>query len=60
LVNFLQKLEFILPMVQKNRVDYELVSHQLREALQALSEMTGRGVSQAAFDKVFDTFCVGK
>lgn len=60
LVNFLQNLKLLLPMVQKHKVDYELVAHQLREALQNLSEMTGRGVSQAAFDKVFDTFCVGK
>ena len=50
----------MLPMVDKRKVDYELVAHQLREALQTLSEMTGRSVSQKAFDKVFDTFCVGK
>lgn len=60
LVHFLQNLQSILPMVEKRKVDYELVAHQLREALQHLCEMTGRGVSQAAFDKVFDTFCVGK
>ena len=47
-------------MMKKRNVDYELVAHQLREALQHLSEMTGRQVSQAAFDKVFETFCVGK
>ena len=60
LVNFLSNLKLMLPMVDKRKVDYELVAHQLREALQTLSEMTGRSVSQKAFDKVFDTFCVGK
>ncbi|MBP6892475.1 tRNA uridine-5-carboxymethylaminomethyl(34) synthesis GTPase MnmE [Candidatus Babeliales bacterium] len=60
LVHFLKNLKSILPMVDKRKVDYELVAHQLREALQNLSEMTGRGISQKAFDKVFDTFCVGK
>ncbi len=60
LINFLQNLKSIKPMLQKQRIDYELVIHQLQEALQNLSEMTGRSVSQAAFDKVFDTFCVGK
>jgi tRNA modification GTPase len=60
LAHFLKNLQLILPMVQKRKVDYELVSHQLRQALQNLSEMTGRNVSQKAFDKVFDTFCVGK
>jgi tRNA modification GTPase len=60
LVNFLQQLKTILPMVDTRKVDYELVVCQLHQALQALSEMTGRSISQAAFDKVFDTFCVGK
>lgn len=60
LVNFLSNLQLIVPMMKKRNVDYELVAHQLREALQHLSEMTGRQVSQAAFDKVFETFCVGK
>lgn len=60
LVTFLQQLRHILPMVQKRKIDYELISYHLHQALQALSEMTGRNISQAAFDKVFDTFCVGK
>ncbi len=60
LVTFLSNLQSIVPMVDKRKVDYELVAHQLREALQHLSEMTGRGISEKAFDKVFDTFCVGK
>lgn len=60
LVNFLKQLKTLLPMISKRKVDYELVAYHLREALQALSEMTGRSISQAAFNKVFDTFCVGK
>lgn len=60
LAHFLKQLQTIQPMITKRKVDYELVAYHLREALQALSEMTGRSISQAAFDKVFDTFCVGK
>lgn len=60
LAGFLEQLHQVLPMVQVSKVDYELVSYRVKEALQALSQMTGRNISQAAFDKVFDTFCVGK
>lgn len=60
LVKFQEQLFEILPMVQRRRIDYELVSCQLKEALQSLSEMTGRSISQTALDKVFQTFCVGK
>ena len=47
-------------MLNAKRIDYELVSLRLKDALTLLSELTGRSVSEAAFDKVFDTFCVGK
>ncbi len=60
LINFKNQLIAIIPMVEQRRIDYELVIYQLQEALQSLSDMTGRGVSQAAFDKIFSSFCVGK
>ncbi|MBP7854427.1 tRNA uridine-5-carboxymethylaminomethyl(34) synthesis GTPase MnmE [Candidatus Babeliales bacterium] len=60
LANFLKHITMIQPMLQKKRIDYELISYHLQQALQLLSEMTGRSINQAAFDKVFQTFCVGK
>lgn len=60
LTKFLKDLHQIAPMLRKKQVDYELVSYRLKEALQLLAEMTGRSISEAALDKVFQTFCVGK
>ncbi len=60
LARFLKDLQAIQSMVHVRRIDYELVSCRLKDALMLLSEMTGRSVSEAALDKVFQTFCVGK
>lgn len=59
LVKFLERLRVVDDMLAGS-IDYELVSFQIKEALQLLSEVTGRSVSEAAMDKVFKTFCVGK
>lgn len=61
LVHFAKDMHHIARMLEnRTKVDYELVSYHLGQALSLLSEMTGRSVSQAALDKVFQTFCVGK
>ena len=60
LSGFYKNLEEIRPMLNAKRIDYELVSFRLKDALSLLCEMTGRSISEAAFDKVFNTFCVGK
>jgi tRNA modification GTPase len=39
---------------------YELISDHLKQALERLSEMTGKTVSEQALDRVFKEFCVGK
>ncbi|HSW75944.1 MAG TPA: tRNA uridine-5-carboxymethylaminomethyl(34) synthesis GTPase MnmE [Candidatus Saccharimonadales bacterium] len=59
LIKFLEHIKQIMPMLQKS-VDYELVSYHLKESLILLSEMTGRTVSEAVLNKVFQSFCVGK
>ncbi|MFC4452559.1 tRNA uridine-5-carboxymethylaminomethyl(34) synthesis GTPase MnmE [Deinococcus sonorensis] len=38
----------------------ELASYELEQALQALSELTGRDVQEDVIDGVFRNFCVGK
>lgn len=60
LAKFYKDLSQIRPMLDAKRIDYELVSYRLKEALVLMSELTGRSINEAAFDKVFDTFCVGK
>lgn len=59
LTSFFEQLIHVQPMLQ-HPIDYELISHCLRESLQLLSQVTGRSVSEAALNKVFQTFCVGK
>lgn len=39
---------------------YELISIHLRDAIERLAQLTGKTVSEAAFDAVFREFCVGK
>lgn len=41
-------------------VQYELVSYNLKDAIETLSELTGKTISEAALDTVFKEFCVGK
>lgn len=60
LSKFYSNLELIRPMLNAQRIDYELIVYRLQDALVVMAELTGKTISEAAFDKVFDTFCVGK
>ena len=55
-----QKLETVTTMLDNPDVQYELVSYHLQEALEQLSDLTGKSISEAGMDKVFTEFCVGK
>lgn len=39
---------------------FEFVAADLREALDALGEVTGRNVTEDVLDKIFSQFCIGK
>ncbi len=39
---------------------YELISYHLKQALETVSQVTGKSVSENALDRVFKEFCVGK
>ena len=41
-------------------IAYELISYHLRDAIEHISELTGKSVSEAGMDAVFKEFCVGK
>jgi tRNA modification GTPase len=53
------KLKEIIPMLEKP-IAYELVSYQLKDALESLSELSGKTISEQGMDAVFREFCVGK
>jgi len=55
-----QKLTHIRDMLNQPDVQYELVSYHIKDALEHLSELTGKSISEAGMDKVFTDFCVGK
>ena len=55
-----QELSTILELLAHEAPAYELISYHLRQALVNLSELTGKSISEAALDKVFKEFCVGK
>lgn len=54
-----KSLQIILNMLTPN-TSYELVSYHLHDAVTALSELTGKTMSEAGMDAVFREFCVGK
>lgn len=59
LQTFLQACHQAYSKAQK-RIEYELLSKQLQEALELLCAVSGKDVSEAVMDTVFKGFCVGK
>jgi tRNA modification GTPase len=62
-VNLLLGLERKLIMTQSivsKETDYELISYELNLALEFLTELTGKTISEAAMDAIFKEFCIGK
>lgn len=59
LVSLEKKLNEIKEMLQ-GAIEYEILSIHINEALQSISELSGKAVSERAMDAVFKEFCVGK
>lgn len=53
------KMASVQTMMEKT-VAYELVSHELKDALAVMSELTGKTISEQGMDVIFKQFCVGK
>ena len=41
-------------------IEYELIALHLKDALEALSELSGKTISEKTLDIVFNEFCIGK
>jgi len=54
-----EKLKHVMSLTE-NIAHYELISLTLKDALEDLKELTGKSISEAALNAVFETFCVGK
>lgn len=60
LIGLEKQLVQTLSLVQGTTVPYELVAYHVRDAIEHISELTGKSVTEAGIDKVFKEFCVGK
>ena len=49
----------LLPLLE-NKGEYELISYHLKDALEHISELTGKTISEQGMDTIFKEFCVGK
>ena len=47
-------------MLNQSEIAYELLSYELRIALEQISELTGKSIDEAGMDMIFKQFCVGK
>lgn len=50
----------VIPLLDRIRIPFEIITLHLREAIAQLSQLTGKTISESAMDAVFKTFCVGK
>lgn len=41
-------------------LQYEMVAYHIKEALERVSQLTGKNITEKFYDKVFNDFCVGK
>src|SRR3990167_5656294 len=59
LIDLENKLYLIEDLFESS-LEYEILSIHLKEALESISHLSGRNISEAAMDAVFREFCVGK
>ena len=61
--NIISELNVKLKSIENknaNRIQYELVSHHIKEMLEMISQLTGKSVEKKVMDNIFSSFCVGK
>ncbi len=60
LLSLEQKLFTIKPLLETSFVEYEIISYHLKEALENITELSGKTVSEQGMDAIFREFCIGK
>ena len=55
-----KKLLALLPLLQQKTIDYEIISYHLKEALEQLTTLSGKTISEQGMDAIFREFCIGK
>lgn len=60
LMSVLEKLDSMIKITRSKNVEYEILSIHIKDALENLSELTGKTISEMGMDAVFKEFCVGK
>jgi len=53
-------MQEVIIACQSSSPHYELISLQLQQSLECITELTGKSIQEAAFDQVFREFCIGK
>lgn len=53
-------IKIIQDMLASQTVHHELVAHHLHDALERISQLSGRDLTQTAMDLIFQDFCIGK
>ncbi len=62
-IRLLQELAEKLDTIEATiaiKIEYEIFSHHVQDALATLSELTGKSVLEASMDTIFKEFCIGK
>src|SRR3990167_2209002 len=59
MIDLENKLYLIKDLLTES-TEYEILSIHLKEALESISHLSGRNISEAAMDAIFKEFCVGK
>lgn len=60
LISLEQKLLAIAPLLESPAIEYEIISYHLKEALEHITELSGKTVSEQGMDAIFREFCIGK
>ena len=59
MIDLENKLYLIKDLLTES-TEYEILSIHLKEALESISHLSGRNISESAMDAIFKEFCVGK
>jgi tRNA modification GTPase len=60
LISLEKKLAAILALTMEDAIEYEIVAYHLKIALENLTELSGKTISEHSMDAIFKEFCIGK